>query len=266
MTSRSLALSFFGLAAFFTGGCASIGIRPEIQDVRARVTSLDVQGVDVAVDVDVKNPYPVALKTPSFKYGVDIDETPLFDSATETSVDLPASKVGTATLPLHIRYADLWKLAASLREAKEVGYRLRGAFVVNALGQSHELPLSHEGTFPVLRLPTFSVKSAGVDDLSLSSARLTVDAELKNPNVFDIDARGIGYTLRIGDVEVGRVTASTIGAIPSGASGRVRLAVEVTARSVLVQLAKGVSVGDVSVTSTGSFGTPYGTVRLPSQP
>lgn len=266
MISRLLALGFFGLAASFSAGCASIGIRPEIQDVRARITSLDTQGVGLAVDVDVKNPYPLALKTPRFKYGMDVSQTPLFESAAETSVDLPAGKVGTATLPLHIRYADLWRLAASLRGAKEVGYRLHGAFLVNALGQSHELPLSHEGTFPVLHLPTFSVKSVDVDDLSLSSARVTVAAELQNPNVFDIDAREIGYTLRIGDVEVGRLTASTIGTVPAGTGGRAQLTGDVTVRSALIQLAKGVSVSEVSVSSTGSFGTPYGAVRVPSQP
>jgi LEA14-like dessication related protein len=264
--SRTSALGLLGAAITCSAGCATIGIRPEIEDVRARITALDIQGVDLAVDVDVRNPYPVALKTPQFNYGVDINQTPLFDSATETSVDLPASKVGTATLPLRIRYTDLWKLAASLRESREIGYRVRGAFVVKALGQSYELPLSHEGTFPVLRLPTFSVKSVDVEDLSLSSARVVTEVELQNPNGFDIDARNLGYTMRIGDIEVGRVTASTAGTVPGEGRGRLRLSGEVTVRSALLQLAKGVSVGQVGLAATGALGTPYGAVRLPAQP
>jgi LEA14-like dessication related protein len=118
----------------------------------------------------------------------------------------------------------------------------------------------------VLHLPTFSVKSVDVADLSFSSARVTVDAELQNPNVFDIDARDIGYTLRIGDIAVGRLTASTIGTVPAAAGGRVRLTGDVTVRSALIQLARGVSVSEVSVSSTGSFGTPYGAVPVPSKP
>lgn len=263
---RVATLGLLGAALSCGAGCASLGIRPEIEDVRARVTALDIQGVSLAIDVDVNNPYPVALKTPQFNYGVDINQTPLFDSATETSVDLPAGKVGTATLPLRIRYTDLWKLAASLRESKEIGYRLRGAFVVNALGQSHELPLSHEGTFPVLRLPTFSVKSVDVEDLSLSSARVVAEVELQNPNAFDIDARELGYTMRIGDIDIGRVTASTAGAVPGEGRGRLRLSGEVTVRSALLQLAKGVSVGQVKLATNGSLGTPYGAVRLPAEP
>jgi LEA14-like dessication related protein len=262
------AYCYLGLSAVVAlhAGCASIGMRPTIEDVRARVTSLDLEAVGLAFDVDVKNPYPVALKTPRFKYGFDVHETPLVASGSETSVDLPAGRVGTATLPVRVRFADLWALAASLRGSREVGYRLHGAFVVKALGQSFELPLSHEGTFPVLRLPKFSVQKLDVSDMSLSSARVSLDVDVSNPNVFAIDGRDLGYVVRIGDIEVGRVSASTLDAVPAGGSGRVRVTGEVTARSALLQLARGVSPGEASLLPTGSFQTPYGPVDLPDRP
>jgi LEA14-like dessication related protein len=247
-------------------GCASIGMRPTIEDIRARITSLDLEAVSLAFDVDVKNPYPVALKTPRFKYGFDVHETPLVESGSETSVDLPAGRVGTATLPLRVRYTDLWALAAALRKSTEASYRLHGAFVVDALGQSFDLPLSHEGTFPVLRLPKFSVQKLDVDDVSLSSARVSLDVDVDNPNVFAIDGQDLGYAVRIGDVEVGRVSASTLETVPAGGSGRVSVTGEITARSALLQLARGAPLGEARLLPTGSFRTPYGPVELPAQP
>ncbi len=257
-----------GLSAIvaINAGCASIGMRPTIEDIRARITSLDLQAVGLAFDVDVKNPYPVALKTPRFKYGFDVHDTPFVESGSETSVDLPAGRVGTATLPLRVRFADLWALAASLRGSREVSYRLHGAFVVDALGQSFELPLSHEGMFPVLRLPKFSVQKLDVNDVSLSSARVSLDVDVGNPNVFAIDGQDLGYAVRIGDVEVGRVSASTLETVPAGGSGRVTVTGEITARSALLQLAGGMSLGEARLSPTGSFRTPYGHVDLPVRP
>jgi LEA14-like dessication related protein len=262
------ACCYLGLSAVVAlhAGCASIGMRPTIEDVRARITTLDLKAVSLALDVDVKNPYPVALKTPRFKYGFDVQETPLVESGSETSVDLPAGRVGTATLPLRVRYADLWALAASLRDSRELSYRLHGAFVVDALGQSFELPLSHEGAFPVLRLPKFSVQKLDVSELSLSRARVSLDVDVRNPNVFAIDGRDLGYVVRIGDVEVGGVSASTLEAVPAGGSGRVNVTGEITARSALLQLARGVPLGEVRLLPTGSLQTPYGPVELPAQP
>ena len=255
------------LAALLSGaGCAALGVRPEIQDVRGRVTSIDLQGVSLTFDVDVKNPYPVPLKTPSFKYGLDIDETPFVESGSAANVDLPAATVGTASLPVQIRYADLWALAASLRESKEFKYRLHGAFLVTALGESFELPLEHEGTSPVLRLPRFSVKDVDVSEASLSSARIDIDVEVSNPNVFSIDSRQLGYVVHMGDVQLGRVTASTLGEVAAGGTGHIALTGELTAKRALMQLARGASIGHVELRPTGSLGTPYGPIELGGSP
>jgi len=255
------------LAALLSGaGCAALGVRPEIQDIRGRVTSIDAQGVSLTFDVDVKNPYPVPLKTPNFKYGLDIDQEPFVESGSAVNVDLPAGTTGTASLPVQIRYADLWALASSLRQSKEFSYRLHGAFLVTALGESFELPLQHQGTCPVLRLPRLSVKDVNVRDVSLSSARVDLDVEVTNPNVFSIDSNQLGYAVRMGDVQLGSVTASTLGEVAAGSTGRVTITGELKAKRALLQLARGASVGNVELRPTGSLGTPYGAVELDDSP
>ena len=250
------------VVCLLSSGCASVGLRPEVRDVRARITSIDLQGVGLAFDVDVNNPYPVALKTPRFRYGIDIQDTPFVESDQDAKVDLPAGKVGTATLPVHLSYKDLWKLYQALSDAADVDYTLRGAFLVDALGQSFELPLSHSGKFPVLRRPTFSIKGLDVGKPTLSSAAVTLETEIRNPNVFDIDVSGLGYAAQIGDVQIGRINASTLGKVVAGGAGKLNLTGEITARSALAGLLGGESLGDAHITPIGVLKTPYGSVDL----
>ena len=260
---RRLAWCFGTVAVLgLNAGCASIGSRPEIRDLRARITSIDLQGVNLAFDVDVHNPYPVALKTPRFRYGIDIQDKPFVESELDVKVDLPAGQVGTATLPAHFTYRDLWKIYATLSDSADVAYRLRGVFLISALGQSFELPLSHSGTFPVLRRPTFTVRNLDYSEPTLSSAAMTLEVEVHNPNVFDIDVQGLGYAAQLGDVQVGRINASTIGQVPAGQTGNLNLSGEITARSALLELLRGESLGKAHVSPIGSLKTPYGPVDL----
>ena len=54
--------------AVLMAGCASLDIagRPEVRAVRPRITGIDFGGVDLAFDVDVNNPYPMAIRSPGF--------------------------------------------------------------------------------------------------------------------------------------------------------------------------------------------------------
>lgn len=242
-------------------GCSSLD-RPEIRGVRPRITAIDLQGVSLIFDVDVSNPYPFALRTPKFDYGLDVEGNEFIKAQAPTEVDLPALKGGTLALPARFGYAELWRTFQALRDASEVKYRLHGKFMLAALGQNFDLPLSHDGTFPVLRLPKVSVVNVGMSDVSVSSAKLTVEATLHNPNVFALGVNGIGYAIKLGEVPVANVTATTADTIAAGGAGKLTLAGEITAKSALLKLLAGSSLGEPAVSLGGAIQTPYGAVPV----
>jgi len=177
--------------------------KPEIVSVRPGITGIDFDAISLAFDVDVNNPYPIPIRAPRFRYGLDIKENEFFKGEVESGIDLPAAKVGTLTLPVQLSYKDLWRTFQGLSDAKEVDYTLNGALMFSALGKSFDLPLSHRGKFPVLRPPTFSNIKASLSEVSLTRAKIAVDADVKNPNVFDLGIKGLGYALKVGDEEIG---------------------------------------------------------------
>ena len=242
-------------------GCSSIR-RPEVRAVNVRISSIDFNGVGVLFNVDVYNPYPVRLKSPKFRYGIDVAQTEFMQSEQPTAIDLPPSGVGTMPLPVHMEYAKLWGTIEKLKGANEIPYRLHGAIVVTTLEQSWNVPLEHKGTLPMLRPPSFSSPRVRIANVSLNGARVLLDVDVHNPNACSLGLANVGYSLALGRVQVASVQASTGGELAARSTGKLSLAGEITAAGALLQLARGESLGEPSMVCSGVIQTPYGAVPL----
>jgi len=251
------------LSIVFMVGCTGLDVlkRPEVRAVRPRITGVDFRGVDLAFDVDVSNPYPVAIRSPEFRYGLDIEGKQFLESTGSSKIDLPGLGTGTVTLPMRLPYANLWRTFNSLAGASEVPYALRGEIVTSALGQSFALPLSHNGTFPILRPPTLSDLKVQLSDVSIRGAKIVADAAVKNPNAFALSLRDLGYVLNVGGEQIGGLTASTSETIGAGETGQVQLTGTISAADAVAKVVKA-GIGSAKIAFSGSVGTPYGPVKV----
>jgi LEA14-like dessication related protein len=261
---RSSSYAIIILVSMLISGCALLQEirKPEIVSVRPKIAGIDFEGINMAFDIDVNNPYPLPIRTPRFRYGIAIQGNEFFKGEAESGINLPAVQVGTLTLPVQLSYKNLWQQFQGLSHAREVDYTLSGALLFSALGSSFELPLSHNGTFPVLRPPTFSNIRVNVPEVSLTGAKISVDADVKNPNVFDLGIQNLGYVLKIGGEEIGGLTASSAGTVGAGESSRLSLAGEISAASSLLRLIRGGRLGEAMLVPSGAIQTPYGIVTL----
>ncbi len=252
------------LIIILASGCASlpVGQSPEVKGVSPRITGLDFDGLDMAFDVDVNNPYPIPIKTPQFRYGIDVEGSKFFDSKATSQLNLPAGRVGTVTLPVRLSYTDLLKTYKSLGDKAEADYLLRGDIILPLLGHSLSLPISHGGTFPVLRAPTFSNINVDLGGVSLFKTRVNVDTIMKNPNAFPLDIKGLGYMLKMGGSEFGGLSATTAESLEAGQSGSLSLSGEFSAASAIVNMIKGGSMSGAEIVPSGSIQTPYGVAKF----
>lgn len=237
--------------------------KPEIQSISPRITGLDFEGVDLAFDCQVLNPYSVPIKTPRFKYGLDVQGKDFLDSQTTSEVDLPAKQVGTVVLPVRLGYRKLWRSYQSLKDETEIPYTLHGALVLSALGEQFELPMKKSGSFPVLRIPKFSSLDLQTSEVSLGSAEIGVTAQVRNPNIFALGLDNLGYDLRIGDIEVGNIQAKALESIGAGETREVSLSGKISGIQAVQQFMAGESIGKAMISPRGSIDTPYGSVKLP---
>ncbi len=243
-------------------GCATM--RPQIEGVSSHIDEISLEGVTLSIDVSVKNKAPISLTAPGGRYGIKLAGTTMITAEDIPASKLPASDVGVIQLPARIRYVDLWKLVADVRDAKEVDFKLDGALPVDVLGQVVELPFEHAGTLPVLRAPKFVVSNIDTSDVSLSGAEVTVTGRIQNPNAFEVGLAGLGYRFALGDVDVGAVDIQTVDRIPSDADGAFTLSCRISSASAVRSLLGGANIADAKLTPTGSIETPYGAVNLSS--
>ena len=232
--------------------------RQQVKSIHPRIADIDLQKVTLAFDVDVENPYPFPLKSPQFRYGLDIEGAEFVNANKAVALDIPAKGVGTVSLPIDLSYSELRKTYKELAGAKEIAYRLHGALVLaggkNAtrLPGKIELPMSKSGTFPVLRLPKFSNLDADFSDISLSSAKVALTADVLNPNIFPVGIEDVGYALKIGEVSVGDLVATANRNIKAGESGKLKLTGRISAFDGLLRLVRGKSIGAPNLLRTAA--------------
>lgn len=247
-------------------GCSSLvelGGKPEVREVRPRIKEIGFRGLVVDFEVDIHNPYLIPIRTPLVSYGVQIQQHEFMTSEASATVGLPAETVETVHLPFQITYSSLRRVYHDLKDAKEVEYRLHGTVSFSVLGHEFLLPLGFSGTLPLMRPPQFKNVRFRLSDVSLSKARITIEAVVENPNVFELDIRELGYLFKVGTVKLAGLTASTVEKIPPSETGRLLLVGEVSAAKAILELARGRGLGKAALEPSGFLKTPYGRVRLP---
>jgi LEA14-like dessication related protein len=267
MNSRVWVTGFVLMAGFLAMGCQYLpaGMKPEIVGLTPRITGIDLAGVNMAFDMDVKNPYPVAIRAPKFKYNLAVEGLALASEQIVEGVDLPARKVGVASLPVRVGYQDLFRVMSNLRDANQAGYELEGAFLLAAAGQDFELPFAHNGTMPILQPPKFSAMNFKTPQVTATGAKVALDANVLNPNIFTVGFRNLGYSLQIGDIPVGNLVVSTLEQLQAGGSGQMSFGGQVSALDAVRGLASGGNLGAISIVPRGEIETPYGPVKLDSE-
>jgi LEA14-like dessication related protein len=140
-------------------------------------------------------------------------------------------------------------------------YEIEGLMKVPVLGLHLRIPFAHEGVFPVLRPPTVSTMKVQLEDVSLSKARIVADAEITNPNAFDVGIKDLSFALNLGNAQVMGLK-TTDAAVAAKNKKRLLLSGEISAANGLINvLMNGIS-GEPEISASGLLQTPYGYIKL----
>jgi len=166
------------------------------------------------------------------------------------------------TFPVRISYFDLVRTYQALAHAPEAHYSIDGGLIFPVVGTKLELPFSYSGTFPILRPPTFSDVAVNVADSSLFRTQINVNALAKNPNIFPLGIENLGYTLKLGDIQIADLRAAACDTINAGQTAPLSFTAEVSTADAALSLLQGVRLGEAHLLPFGSIETPYGKVPL----
>ncbi len=253
----------FAAGAALLSGCSMLSQldTPRIEGVQPHIVGLDAKGADLAFDVRVHNPYPVALQARRVTFRMDVEGQRLIDSQTAAAARVPAGATAVVKFPVRVEFAKAAAVARRLISANEMRYKLSGAAVMDAFGREVSLPFSHEGKLPILRPPKFSHVKMKFARSGFAAFRVDVDAQVTNPNVFEIDLSGLGYALELNGRRIGKLSVADAGALGPGQTKPFHLAGKLSAIGAAVELTRRGAHRKVRIIPSGHFKTPYGRVK-----
>ena len=159
MTRQRYFVWIMVLVTFFLTSCETMNHALNLKKPTARMTGLKFENVmldsaTLLFDVEVDNPYPVALPLTNLDYGLSSGAEPFLTGRAELQTTVPAKSKKIVSLPANIKYLDMLKALKGIRPGSKIPYKadLGLSVDVPALGLMR-LPMKKEGD---IVLPTVS--------------------------------------------------------------------------------------------------------------
>ncbi|MFQ5640381.1 MAG: LEA type 2 family protein [bacterium] len=207
MKTGHLFLRLLFVAMVCVLGCASVGeliktATPKVSFSRVRLDKLSFDSATLLFDVNVENPNPVGVTLAGFDYDFILNERSFVQGNQEQGLEIPANGANIVQIPVTLAFADIYQTFKSLKGQDSTAYKLECglAFELPFLG-TKRIPISKQGTFPLLKLPKLSVESLKLEGLRLTGADLKLNLKLKNPNAFSFALTSLNYALDINNRE-----------------------------------------------------------------
>ncbi len=147
------------LVSVFFIGCETMQQALSLNKPTARMTGLKFENVKLdsatlLFDIEVDNPYPVALPLMNLDYGLSSGAEPFLTGSAELQTTVPAKSKKTVSLPANINYLDMLTALKGIRPGSKIPYKADLGLSVDtpALGLI-KLPLKKEGEV-VLPMPS----------------------------------------------------------------------------------------------------------------
>lgn len=202
-TKAQRSLLLLCTVAAILGSCSTLeGLlqirRPEVTVEKVEIIGLSFDQAELLFSLSVHNPNPIGVQLAGLDYRLMVEDKQLLQSSLNQGIALDANAESPLSVPVSIRYVDLFSTVQSAREQDELGYQMNLdlGFSIPGYG-TLTVPLSHTGKIPVPRLPSIGVSSLRIKKLGFSSVELDLDLEVENTNSFDMALHDFSYRLNI---------------------------------------------------------------------
>ena len=160
MKTKMYPVFVFGLCCLLmAAGCESI---QQVMKVKKPTASLKAVGFEnitlksatLLFDVEIQNPYPVALPLLNMDYALATDGNKLLSGKADLQTTIPANDKRVVSLPATVSYLDLVKAFIGIRPGSKIPYKADVGLSVDtqALGQIR-LPLNKTGELTTPSIP-----------------------------------------------------------------------------------------------------------------
>jgi LEA14-like dessication related protein len=152
------------LASIFFAGCEtinSLGIaKPTAKMTGLKFADAKLDSATLLFDIEVDNPYPVALPLLNMEYGLSSGDEPFLQGSANLQTTIPAKSKKTVTLPAKINYLEMLKALKGIKPGAKIPYKADVGLSVDAPAVGTlKLPMNKEGEVTLPKVSDIDVKS-----------------------------------------------------------------------------------------------------------
>jgi LEA14-like dessication related protein len=257
------------IAAMFAAGCSQFGSfieKPSVGVKGVKIENIDLKGLTLLFDLEVKNPYRAALPLVGVAYRLESDGRSLVQGDAPMEGSVPAHGSRIIGVPAKIRFADVLKIAQNIHPGSVIPY---DATLELAAQVPHsepvKFPIHKKGEFPIPAIPKVELRNIRWDNLSLREVAGTVNFYLENTNDFPVDIKGLHYALSLGGSEVGNVGLMSGAKLGKGEGAELAMPVRFSTLDLgaaFLNILQGEKAA-YAIDGAMDVGTPFGKIRMP---
>ena len=188
---------------------------------RVHLSHLSFESAELMFHFKVANPNTLGVRLSRFDYEFQINGNRFLSGKQESGLEIPARGRNTVELPVSLPFKEIVETYRSLQGKDSAAYRISTSFSFELpiVGEV-KVPLTKDGTFPVIKVPTITFDGLKLNRLDITGANLTLGLKLTNPNAFSLLMKHVNVQLKINGKEWARISRDEEMHVAREGSGR----------------------------------------------
>ncbi len=168
--------------------------KPQVTVGKIKLTKLTFDNVDLAINLNIKNPNPVAATLAGFDYNFMLNGKSFVTGNQTKQTTISANGSSTLEIPISLTFKQIYDTYKSLKNNDSTGYTIAAGLIFDLplLGKTR-IPVQKSGNLPLAKLPSVKLSSIKLKSLNFSSAKLELQLKLDNPNAFSLNINKLNY-------------------------------------------------------------------------
>jgi LEA14-like dessication related protein len=175
------------------------------------LTSITFTGAQMLCKVNVENPNGIEIPFPEIDWEFFLNSNSYVKGTIKNDQSLKARRTTVVDIPVSFNYLDVYNAISSLRGSNQADFKvaLAAKFSLPVIGDK-VWTLAHEGTIPLLKIPSIDFKGITLKNLSLTKIDFELAWEVQNANIFAMNIKDFSYSLTVNNSQwaTGNVTGN----------------------------------------------------------
>lgn len=226
---------------------SSVFREPNLTFKSAWLSDISFAGLTLDTVWEIHNPNSVGVSIAQLDYALTVEGKRVVSGTPGTGLDVRPASASELHFPAAIRFADLVAVVQTFLNKDTAAYRVEGRLGFDTPIGLVQLPMAHEGTFEVPKVPQVAFGNPRVTSVSLSGARIEFPLNVTNRNTYALPVSGLQGTLSIGGAPVGRLSTGDLGAMAGKGVRTVSLPLDINLLSAASAVVTAVQGGNAQV-------------------